>query len=131
MSTLVTLVVSLSPFTIGCKNQYEEVTAFIGEPPPARHFKCLVAQQDMQALHRIRERRVKMRTALVNQIRGLLSEYGIVMPKGVSQVRHKLPFILEDADNGLSWAAHEWLQSLQAELSYLDEQIQSTTGHHR
>lgn len=59
-----------------------------------------VVQQDMQALHRIRERRMKMRTALVHQIRGLLSEDGIVMPKGVSQVRHTLPWILEDADNG-------------------------------
>ena len=67
-----------------------------------------------------------MRTALVNQIRGMLSEYGIVMPKGVPQVRHKVPFILEDADNGLSWEAREWLQSLQGELRLVDEQIDAT-----
>ena len=50
-----------------------------------------VAQQDIQALHRIRERQIKARTALINQIRGLLTEYGIVIPQRASQVRHKLP----------------------------------------
>ena len=60
-------------------------------------------------LHRIRERQIKARTALVNQIRGLLAEYGVVMPKGVAQVRHKLPFILEEAEHGLTMMAREWL----------------------
>jgi transposase len=54
-----------------------------------------VPQQDMQALHRIRERQIKARTALLNQIRGLLAEYGIVIPQRASQVRHKVPYILE------------------------------------
>jgi transposase len=80
----------------------------------------------MQALHRIRERQIKARTALVNQIRGLLAEYGIVMPKGVAQVRHKLPCILEDAENGLTMVAREWLQALAAELQALDQRIQET-----
>ena len=40
-----------------------------------------VAQQDVQALHRIRERQIKARTALLNQIRGLLTEDGIVIPQ--------------------------------------------------
>src|SRR5262245_65620910 len=75
-----------------------------------------VDQQDMQALHRIRERQIKARTALVNQIRGLLAEYGVVMPKGVAQVRQKLPCILEDAENGLTMLVREWLQELAADL---------------
>jgi transposase len=85
-----------------------------------------VDQQDMQALHRIRERQIKARTALVNQIRGLLAEYGVVMPKGVAQGRQKLPFILEDAENGLTMLAREWLQALAAELPALDQRIQET-----
>ena len=64
---------------------------------------------------------------LVNQIRGLLAEYGIVMPKRVAQVRHKLPSILEDAENGLTMMAREWLQALAAELQALDQRIQETT----
>jgi transposase len=50
-----------------------------------------VPQQDMQALHRIRERQIKARTALLNQIRGFLAEYGIVIPQRASQCGIKCP----------------------------------------
>jgi transposase len=86
-----------------------------------------VTQQDVQALHRIRERQIKARTALINQIRGLLAEYGIVIPQRASQVRHKLPFVLEDAENGLTATAREWLQALKAELQALDQRIATTS----
>src|SRR5262249_62353455 len=85
-----------------------------------------VAQQDIQALHRIRERQIKARTALINQIRGLLIEYGIVIPQRASQVRHKLPFVLEDADNGLTATARAWLSALAEELQALDHRIATT-----
>jgi transposase len=85
-----------------------------------------VAQQDIQALHRIRERQIKARTALINQIRGLLMEYGIVIPQRASQVRHKLPFVLEDAENGLTITAREWLQALAEELQALDQRVAAT-----
>jgi transposase len=85
-----------------------------------------VTQQDVQALHRIRERQIKARTALLNQIRGLLAEYGIVIPQRASQVRHKLPFVLADAENGLTATAREWLQALAAELQALDQRIAAT-----
>ena len=45
-----------------------------------------VEQQDIQALHRVRERLMGARTALVNEMRGLLAEYGIVLPTGVNAV---------------------------------------------
>jgi transposase len=45
-----------------------------------------VEQQDLQAQHRIRERLMKARTTLVNEIRGLLSEYGMVLPKASPSV---------------------------------------------
>jgi transposase len=85
-----------------------------------------VTQQDVQALHRIRERQTKARTALLNQIRGLLAEYGIVIPQRASQVRHKLPFLLEDAENGLTATARDWLQALAEELQALDQRIAAT-----
>ena len=120
----------VKPYVQGNKNDDNDAAAICeAVSRPRMRFVPIksVVQQDMQALHRIRERQLKVRTALVNQIRGLLSEYGIVMPKGVAQVRYKLPFILEDADNGLTWVAREWLQSLQAELRLIDEQVQATT----
>ena len=85
-----------------------------------------VTQQDVQALHRIRERQIKARTAFINQIRGLLAEYGIVIPQRASQVRHKLPFLLEDAENGLTATARDWLQALAEELQALDQRIAAT-----
>jgi transposase len=59
-------------------------------------------QQDVLSIHRVRERLVRERTAIVNQIRGLLMEYGIVIAQGVSQIRKKLAAIIEDAENELS-----------------------------
>ena len=55
------------------------------------------AQQDVQALHRIRGQLIKWRTALANEIRGLLAEYGIVVSRGIAPLRRKLPIILERA----------------------------------
>ena len=69
------------------------------------------AQQDIQALHRLRSRCVAERTALCNQLRGLLAEYGIVLPQGVASLRRGVPELLEDAGNGLS----ELLRRLLAE----------------
>ncbi len=85
-----------------------------------------IPQQDVQALHRIRERQITARTALINQIRGLLTEYGIVIPQRASQVRHKLPMVLEDAENGLTATAREWLHALAEELQALDQRIAAT-----
>jgi transposase len=79
-------------------------------------------------LHRVRERLVKHRTAVVNQARGLLLEYGIVIPQGIARLRKRLPRVLEEADNGLSFLMRDLLQSLQSELSTLDTRITTITG---
>jgi transposase len=54
-----------------------------------------VEPQDIQALHRVRERLMKARTALVNEIRGLLSESGMIMPPGIPKFRRLLVQTLE------------------------------------
>ncbi len=59
-------------------------------------------QLDLQALHRVRERWVMRRTAVVNQIRSLLLERGLTLPKGRSYVDRQLPRILEDGELRLS-----------------------------
>src|SRR3984957_1271234 len=58
-------------------------------------------QQALLALHRARQGFVGARTAQVNQIRGLLAEFGIVIPKGIRRVTENMPEILEDAENEL------------------------------
>ncbi len=62
---------------------------------PAKHTE----QQDIQSIHRIRSLLVARRTAQANQIRGLLLEYGIIIPKGIAYIRTRIPEILEDAEN--------------------------------
>ena len=82
-----------------------------------------IEQQDMQSLHRIRSQLVGRRTAQANQIRGLLLEYGIVIPQGIRHVRKQLPLILEAADNGLSDLFRELLHELYEELVHLDKRL--------
>jgi transposase len=82
-----------------------------------------VEQQDVQALHRMRQLAVEQRTALVNQTRGLLLEYGIDIPQGRVSVRRRLPEILEDAENGLTIRFREALAGLYEELVHMDDRI--------
>src|SRR6516165_9697463 len=94
----------VTPFRRGQKNDPNDALALTeaGQRPniPTVPIKT-IAQQDLQGLHRVRERLVKHRTAVVNQVRGLLLEYGIVIPQGIARLRKRLPRVLEEADNGL------------------------------
>lgn len=65
-----------------------------------------VAQQNIQSLHRYRQRIVQYRTALLDQIRGFLTEYGLVAPQGIGSLRKNLPEFLENQNNELSSLAH-------------------------
>jgi transposase len=80
-------------------------------------------QLDLQSLHRVRERWVMRRTAVINQIRGLLLERGITLRKGRCYVGAALPGILEDADAQLSGALRMLLAQLKLELDHLDMRI--------
>src|SRR5258708_39318821 len=80
-------------------------------------------QLDMQSLHRVRERWVIRRTAVVNQIRGLLLERGITLRQGRHHVHAALPLILEDADANLSGAVRLLLTQLKLDLDQLSERI--------
>ena len=81
------------------------------------------ADQDVQTLHRVREHCVKMRTALANQLRGLLGEYGFVVPQGIGRIRKAIPMIVEDADNGLSDLCRELLWDVYQRVCTLDTEI--------
>ena len=84
-----------------------------------------VAQQDTQAAHRIREELMGQRTAKVNQIRGLVGEYGIIAPLGIPRLRLALPQWLEDAGNDLTDDFRALLADLADDLRHLDERIVS------
>lgn len=83
-------------------------------------------QLDLQSLHRVRERWVGRRTAVINQIRGLLLERGITIRKGRRYIEESLPGILEDAENKLSGALRVLLTQLQLEMQYLCRQVEES-----
>lgn len=90
-----------------------------------------VAQQDEQALHRLREQRVKQQTQVVNQMRGLLGEYGVVIRQGISHVVKQVPVILADAENGLTprfrqllHREYQHLLAIREDVAWCNEQLQ-------
>jgi transposase len=85
-------------------------------------------QQAVLALHRARQGFVKARTAQANQIRGLLAEYGIVVPQGISHIAKRVPILLEDADNDLPGAFRQLLQRLVEHLKQIDRQVGELEG---
>src|SRR5918992_4805246 len=89
-----------------------------------------VEQQDLQALHRIRERRIKARTALVNEIRGLLSEYGMVLPQSLAKFRALIVDRLEADQAQLTalstevfWHLYDEFRAVEKRLAYDDEKL--------
>ena len=80
-------------------------------------------QQAVLALHRSRQSFIKQRTAQANQIRGLLAEFGIVVPRGIQQLQRRLPELVEDADNPLPVLFRTQLSLLQHHMAYLFDVI--------
>jgi transposase len=78
-------------------------------------------QQALLALHRVRQGFVRDRTAHSNQIRGELAEFGLIVPKGLSALRKRVPVLLEDTLIPGPFA--QLLQRLLDEVLRLDEQI--------
>lgn len=83
-----------------------------------------VDQQAVLSVHRARQGFVKARTAQGNQIRGLLLEYGIALPQGLSHIVKRLPAILEDGENDLPGVFRQLLQRLVDHLKELNHQVQ-------
>ena len=86
-----------------------------------------VAQQDIQAVHRIRSELVKQRTAKGNQIRGLLAEYGVVVNKRIDVLRNALPSLIEDTENNKDPWIRILLEELREDLIALDERVSTLT----
>jgi len=82
-----------------------------------------IEQQDIQAIHRVREEIKTHRTAKANQIRGLVAEYGLVAPRQLSSLRAAIPIWLEDASNGLTMLFRQLLQGLWIDLCSLDKRM--------
>jgi len=96
-----------------------------------------VEQQGMQAIQRSRELLVHERVALSNHIRGLLMEFGIVIPQGFAALYRQLPEILEDGENELPDLyrptlnlLYQRLSDLRSDLEQLNDAIKTLVQHH-
>jgi transposase len=80
-------------------------------------------QQNIQNLHRVRERLVKGRTALSNEIRGLLNEYGIILETGVNKLIGQVKEVISNEESGLSERTKHVISELTSEFNSIQERI--------
>jgi len=125
--------IAVAPFRQGHKTDKNDALV-VAEAANRPNIKVApmksIEQQAMQSIQRSRELVIQERTALSNHIRGLLLEFGIVIPKGLVYLRKHLPLILEDAENGLPMSYRPTLhrmamrfRALDQDLAFMDEQI--------
>ena len=116
----------VKPYVKANKNDANDAEAICeAVSRPSMRFVAIktLAQQDLQATHRVRSQLVKQRTEKINQIRGLLAEYGIVFGQRIEVLRKALPSLLEEGENGLNHAFRVLLSGLQQDLSGLDDRV--------
>ncbi len=118
----------VKPFVRGNKNDYNDALAIAeaSRIPQMREVAIkTVEQQSIQALHRLRRSAVGDRTALCNQVRGLLAEFGMTLNQGVATLRKAIPLLLEDAENGLHPLFRDALFLKYQQLCHLDELVKN------
>lgn len=104
-------------------NDAEAICEAVGRPNMRFVAVKSVEQQAILAVHRARSLLVEERTALVNQIRGLLGEFGIAVAQGIDRLRRAMPELLEDGENGLPGLARETFAELLGQLRATDVRV--------
>jgi transposase len=116
----------VKPFVKTNKNDANDALAIVeAASRPTMNFVPIkqVEQQDIQSIHRIRTRTVKNRTALINEIRGLCLEYGVVLIPGAARVKSSLCVAIADGTNELTPSSRESFQSLYEELVDVEARV--------
>lgn len=116
----------VKPYVKSQKNDAADAAAICeAATRPHMRFVALKSaeQQSLLALHTARSGLVGQRTALSNQIRGLLAEFGVVLPKGLAGLRQQLPVLLQEPGSELTPVMRQLLALLERQLHQLDEPI--------
>ena len=115
----------VKPFVKTNKNDANDAEAICeaAARPSMRFVPIKTKQQlDLQALHRIRKGCVRRRTSIANELRGHMAEHGVFIPKGINQIRDRLPLLLE-IEERLTVHARDYLSDLYVELLNMDERV--------
>ena len=117
----------VKPFLKSNKNDFLDAEA-IAEAVARQNMRFVPIktdeQLDLQALHRVRDRLVQRRTAVINQIRGFLLERGITFAKGRPNLRNNMAAMLEDAEQNLTPRMRRLLEQLWQEWKQLEIDIE-------
>lgn len=116
----------VKPFVKSQKNDRNDAEAIAeaASRPTMRYVAVnSVEQQDIQSMHRIRSLLMRDRIAQINQIRGLLAEYGVVIAQTPLKVRTQLPTIIDDEHNELTRLTRTMMRDMYERLALLDKQI--------
>lgn len=123
----------VTPYRKGNKTDRNDAEAILeAVTRPSMRFVPVksLAQQDLLALHRVRSQLLKNRTALCNQLRGLLRERGVAVRPGVTALKHALPTILAEENSEISGEIRDlliemsdWLRTLEARIASCDEKL--------
>jgi transposase len=118
----------VKPFVKSNKNDFIDAEA-IAEAVSRQNMRFVPIktddQLDLQALHRVRDRLVHRRTAVINQIRGFLLERGITFARGPANLRNQMPTILENAEENLIPRMRNLLDRLWQEWKQLESDIKT------
>ena len=116
----------VKPFVKGNKNDRNDDFA-ITEAARRPDLRCVEprtpAQTDMIQVHRVLDRMIRQRTALINQVRGFLNEYGVVVAQGKEKLLAAMPDLLEDAENGLTPSSRALYQEMYEQWRQANEAI--------
>ena len=121
----------VKPYLKSNKNDFNDAEAIAeaGSRGTMRYVALKSTDQlELQAMHRIRQRFIVERTAVVNQMRALLLEHGIVVPTGRALFARRLPTILEDVENSLSVRFRALIARLRRRWLALDDELVSMTA---
>jgi len=114
----------VKPFVKGSKNDAADAEGiYEAAQRPTMRFVPVksVSQQDLQSLHRVREHIIGARTALINHLRGLLAEYGVVLPQGPWRLIAQAPAAIAEAD--LTDLARDLFDDLLDQLAMLESRL--------
>ena len=121
----------VKPYVKTNKNDYldAEAIAEAVQRPTMRFVPVKNDEQlDLQALHRVRDRRVARRTAVMNQVRGFLLDRGIAIRKGPSYLASQLQVIFSDGDSSFSGCLLHLIRELKHEWDELERKIEEASA---